>query len=103
MLQELKSFTSVARYETEDLIAIAGFGRSLEAEFTALGVDIPEWLPNQLKAIRREIKARGADALANKIRAAKARRETLKTPDEKRAALDKEIEELEKKQAEVGV
>lgn len=102
MLDELKSFTSSARYDTEGLVAMAAFGRAYEAEFTALGVEAPRWVGDQLKAVRREIKARNADAIASKLAAAKARLETLKTPDEKRAALQKEIEVLEKQAAEVG-
>ena len=101
MLDMLKSFTP-QRLDTEELVSLAGFGRSLEAEYSTLGVDAPEWIGNQLKAVRREIKTRNADAIASKLRSAKARLETLKTPDEKRAAVEAEIAELEKKTQEVG-
>jgi hypothetical protein len=96
MLNALKSFSSTGRLETEDLVELSAFARSIEAEFTALGVDTPEWVRNQTKALRREIKARNADAIAARLRELKARREALKTPDEKRTALDTEIAELEK-------
>ena len=94
MLNALKSY-SPQRLDTEELIELAGFGRLLEAEFTLLSVDIPDWVSNQLKAIRREIKMRNADAIANKLRAAKARLSTLATVDEKRAAVAAEIAQLE--------
>jgi hypothetical protein len=100
MLEMLKSFSSVGRADTEDLISLSAYGRQLEAEFTALSVEVPEWVTNQLKALRREIKSRNADALANKLRSAKARLETLKTPDEKRTALADEIAKLEQQIAE---
>jgi len=95
MLSVLKSFTSNARFETEELVELSAFGRLLEAEFKQLGVETPEWLGNQLKAVTREIKTRNADAIANKIRSAKARLAALATPDERRAALNDEIKKLE--------
>ena len=96
MLSELKSFSSAAKYETEELVALSGFGRALENEYNELKLDAPEWLPNQQKAVRRELKARNAEAIANKLRSAKARLETLKSPDEKRKAVEDEIAALEK-------
>ena len=102
MLIELKSFTSSARFDTEELVAIATFGRAYEAEFNQLGIQAPEWLSNQLKAVRRELRSRHADAVQNKLRTAKARLETLRTPDEKRTAALAEIEALEKQAAELG-
>jgi hypothetical protein len=96
MLNALKAFSSIGRLETEDLIELSAFARTYEAEFTALGVETPEWVTNQTKALRREIKARNADALAARLRELKARREALKTPDEKREALDAQIAALEK-------
>lgn len=99
MVSALKSFTSNARFETEELIELAAFGRMLEAEFTQLNVEPPEWIGNQLTAVRREIKARNADALANKIRSAKSRLAALATVDEKRAALADEITKLEAQHA----
>src|SRR6266403_468151 len=94
MHNALKSYTP-QRLDTEELIELAGFGRLLEAEFNQLSVDAPEWIGNQLKAVRREIKTRNADAIANKLRAARARLATLATPDEKRAAVTEEIAKLE--------
>lgn len=94
MLNALKSFSAAGRLETEDLVELSAYSRSLAAEFTALGVETPEWVANQTKALRREIKARNADALAARLRELKARREALKTPDEKREALDAEIAKL---------
>lgn len=95
MLNALKSFSAAGRLETEDLVVLSAFSRSLVAEFTALGVETPEWVTNQTKALRREIKARNADALAARLRELKARREALKAPDEKRRDLDEQIAALE--------
>lgn len=97
MLNALKSFSSTGRMETEDMVELSAYARIYEAEFTALGVETPEWVTNQTKALRREIKARNADALAARLRDLKARREALKAPDEKRRDLDEQIAALEQK------
>ncbi|SRR6266403_1115295 len=102
MLTELKSF-SPQRLDGEELVELATFGRIFEAEFGQLGVEIPEWVGNQLRAVRREIRTRNADAIANKLRAAKARFESLKTADEKRAAVAAEIAQLEELAKAAGI
>lgn len=94
MLSELKNFDA-SRMDLAELVALASFGRALQAEFGTLGVESPEWVDANLTALRREIKSRNADRLTAKLRSAKARLETLKTPDEKRAATEKEIADIE--------
>jgi hypothetical protein len=89
-LDILKSFTP-QRLETEELVSLSAYARILAEEYLSIKQDPPEWLENQFRAIRRELKTRNADALQNKLRAAKARRETLLTTDEKRAKIDAEI------------
>jgi hypothetical protein len=95
MLSELKNFDA-RRMNLEELVTLATFGRALQAEFEALSVESPEWVGEQVKSIRKEIKSRNADSLAAKLRGAKAQLETLKTPGEKRRALETLIEKLEK-------
>jgi hypothetical protein len=98
MLSELKNW-SANRMDIDELVEFAAMGRALQAEFTALGVEPPEWLDENLTSIHREIKAKNHDRLAAKLRSAKARLETLKTPDEKRTGLQATITEIEKQLA----
>jgi hypothetical protein len=95
MLSDLKNFNA-DRMDIPELVALSSFARALQAEFQSLGVEIPEWVDENSKSLAREIKSRNADRIASKLKAAKARLETLKTPDEKRTALAAEIAELEK-------
>lgn len=66
------------------------------AKFQELGVEAPEWVGENTKAIHTEIKSKNRDRLAMKLKSAKARLETLKTPDEKRKTTEAEIAELER-------
>jgi hypothetical protein len=95
MLSELKNFDA-KRMDLVELVALASFGRDLQAEFGVLGVESPEWIEQNLKAVHREIKSRNADRIAARIREAKTRLETLKTPSEKRTDLQAELARLEK-------
>jgi len=90
----------VQRADMEELIEMSAFARTLENEFSVVGVPSPQWLTDVSKSIRREIKSKNQDRLAQKLQSAKSRLETLKTPDEKRAGLQTEIEQLEKQLAE---
>lgn len=94
MLDELKNFNP-SRMSMPELVELAAAGRLIEAEFKELGVEAPEWIADNLKAVRREVKTKNADSLHAKLRELKARREALKTPDEKRSALDDQIKNLE--------
>jgi hypothetical protein len=94
MLDALKNFDA-KRADLPELVELASFGRSLLAEFEALSVEPPDWVTENLTAVRREVKSRNQDRLAAKLKSAKARLETLKTPDEKRKGVETEIAELE--------
>jgi hypothetical protein len=93
MLEKLKNF-DVDRLDLDELVMLSAFARILVAEFEVLKAQTPEWLEIQTKVLRRAILARQADMLEKRLREAKLRRDALKTPDEKRAALDNEIAEL---------
>ena len=99
MLTELKNL-DVRRPDLSELVELSAYARSIEAEFEAVGVETPEWLAVNSKSIRREIKSRNQDRIAEKLRSAKSRLENLKTPDEKRTGLQTEIDQLEKQLAE---
>jgi hypothetical protein len=95
LLHEFKNFDA-NRLDIDELVALAAFGRLLRDEYEAHTLDEPEWVGIQLKSLRREIQTRNADKMEKLLREKKARLETLKSPTEKRAELQKEIKELEK-------
>jgi hypothetical protein len=57
--------------------------------------EVPEWLNSKQKELAREITERVRANKEKTLKMLKARRESLKTPDEKRAALDASIKALE--------
>lgn len=93
MLNEFKSFTA-ARMDLDDLVALAAFGRRLREEYEAQKVEEPEFVDVQLKSLRREIQGRVADSQEARRRKIKAQLQSLKTPAERRAELEKELESL---------
>ncbi len=95
MLDNLKNFDA-KRADLAELIELSAFGRTLLAEFETLTVEPPEWAVENLTAVRREIRSRNQDRLAARLKTAKMRLETLKSPDEKRAGVQTEIADLEK-------
>lgn len=95
MLEQLKRFDA-NRLDLDELVMLAAYGRELRLEYEAHNLDEPEWLGIQIKSLRREIMTRNADKIEKLVREKKARLETLKSPTEKKAELQKEIKELEK-------
>jgi len=96
MLNELRNLNT-DRMDLDQAIALSAYGRQLESEFASLESPTPEWLTSNLKQLRREIADRMRDELTRRLTEAKSRREALTPAEEKRAALDKEIEALSAK------
>ena len=94
LIMDLKNFNSDGK-DLDELVELAAEGRAFRAEYEALQLEVPEWLDNSLKAVRRDIRDRVADSKAARLKELKARRAQLKTTEEKRSVLDKEIEKLE--------
>ena len=94
MLDLLKNFDA-NRLDMEQLVELSAEARKMASEYEALKVEVPEWLGIQTKSLRREIASRDADRKERALRDLKARRSTLKTVDEKRTELDKQIADLE--------
>lgn len=93
MLNELKNLNLV-RMTTEEAVSLAAFGRAMEAEFSHVGSEAPDWLTDNLKELRREIRNRTRDSLEARLNEAKSRLESLSTTEEKRDKLRREIEAL---------
>lgn len=93
MLSELKNFTA-SMASIDELVEMSAQARVIEAEFLTLGVDLPAWFRLTVESLRREIRTKNADAVAAKIRDLELRHDALKTPSERREALEAEIARL---------
>ena len=96
MFQKLKNFTPNC-HSLEDLVYLYGLSLQAAGAYIGLGVDLPAWLTSAQKDIENEVKRLRRDELAEKLAAARRARASLKTPEEKRAELDAQIADLEKK------
>lgn len=94
MLDRLRSF-DVDRMDMEEAVSLSAFGRALRTEYDVLQEMPPDWLDNRLKELRRMIRSRQQDSLEKRLREARLRLSHLRTPDEKRADVEREIASLE--------
>jgi len=90
----LKNFNA-DRLDMEDLVGLLADSKALRAEYEALQIEEPEYIDTTIKAIRREITSRNADKIAARKRELTARIDSLKTPAQKKAELEKELAKLE--------
>jgi hypothetical protein len=93
MLEHFKNFNAEAA-NLDELVEVAAFGRQFRAEHESLNVPVPEYVDDNLRAIRREIDGRLADKRAARVRELKSQRDSLKTAAERREAIDKELAAL---------
>lgn len=93
MLEDFKKFNAEGA-GLDELVELAAFGRQFRAEHETLNVPVPEYVDDNLRAIRKEIGSRLDDRRATRIRELKAQRENLKTAQERREAIDRELAEL---------
>lgn len=89
MLQQLKSL-QIERLDLYEAVALYDMGMRMVEASTKLEVPVPEWLSDNVKVLRSEIKARSRDALEARLREIRARRATLKTREEQREELEAE-------------
>lgn len=94
MLQEFKTFNK-ERLDMTELVALASYGRGLQAEFDTQQVGVPEFVKDQNASLSREIQSRVADAKAARVKAIKSSLEALKTASERKETLLAELASLE--------
>lgn len=97
MLDALKSFNA-DRVSTEELVVFLSEAEPVLAkfaEFQSLGLEAPEWLEAKVRHVRREVRVRCQDQIEQRIAKAKLALEGLQTPQERKAKLRREIEELQ--------
>lgn len=80
-------------------MSLAAFGRQVEAEYAQVGAEAPDWLTDNLKELRKEVRSRLADSIERELSEAKSRLEALTPNEEKRAALKDKIDRLTNKLA----
>jgi len=98
MLQELKN-VNLDRVDEEQMVALVTFGEQLAKSYSDLDLVAPEWVEEKLKVLKRELAARQRDNLEKALKEVQARRETLRTAEEKRNDLDAQAAKLQERLA----
>lgn len=93
MIERLKNVV-VAKFNSEELIALRAEARLLENEYATQEVSAPAWLSEASASIEAEMHLRIIDEKKRKLQECRAMRTALATPEEKRDRLDKEIASL---------
>jgi DNA repair exonuclease SbcCD ATPase subunit len=92
-LEQLKNL-DLQRPTLEELVYVSALATGLHAEYDKLSVDVPEWLDNRARELKREIRTRQQDSVDKRVSEIKSRLDALKTPTEKRAELQAELDKL---------
>lgn len=90
MLDQLKN-QDLQRPNLEELVFMSTIATAMHAEFERLAVDVPAWLDDRTREIKREIRSRAQDAIDRRVSEIKSRLDALKTPTEKRQELQDEL------------
>lgn len=96
LFQELKNTKPDTVEQVEEVITLLALAKTIRNEFSTHTqvIETPEWLDDKIRSLERELTLRTADVLEKRLREAKARRDSLKTAEEKRKELDAEIAAL---------
>lgn len=94
MLNHLKLLVIADVDDTSELILIQNQLKILDAGYQELKISTPEFVLEKLAQVNAAIYNSVKAQLAHRLKHATARREALRTADEKRNSLDAEIAEL---------
>lgn len=94
MLEKLKQL-NCDRLDLDEAVALHCLASQMESAFASFGVTAPRWLGDSQRALDADIRRRVHDDLRLRLDRAKARREALKTADQKRADAEAEVAGLE--------
>jgi hypothetical protein len=89
------SDTNLRSLGLEQLVGLYAALSSDAKAYTELGLEVPKDLTKRLADIKRRVDELKRDEAEKKLATLKLRRDALRTPDEKRSALDAEIAALE--------
>jgi flagellar motility protein MotE (MotC chaperone) len=93
MLNRLKNFDA-EQNNLEDLIELSAFGTLVAAEYTSHTIPVPEWLNDNLAAVKQEVKRRNEDYLRKQLKEVEIQLGALKTKEEKKSELLTQVEKL---------
>lgn len=94
MLAQFKTFVE-DRCDLDELVGLSAYGKTLRAEYEHLQVEVPAYVGQQLNALTRAIKGRIADSVESRRKQIDSQLESLRTPAEKRSALEAEKAKLD--------
>jgi hypothetical protein len=93
LINQLKALDTT-RPDLDELVSLSAQAKVLRAEYESENVDVPEWLDNANREIKREIRNRAADSIEKRKKELQNRLDALKTPTERRAELQAELDRL---------
>jgi len=94
MLQSFKALR-IDALDMEELIAVYSFGKNFVGAYQENNLPVPEWATENLRLLREDIEMKRRDTLSKALKNAKAKAESLKSTEDKRASVAAEIAELE--------
>ena len=97
MLEKLKSLNLDKILEMDEAIALSAYARSIEAEYEALDMAVPEWIIKATDVLRQEIARRTHAADAAEMKRLQGELDGYKTVSEKRNEAQRKLASLQKK------
>jgi len=95
-IERLRAFHIHRNNELDTIVAVRADLKSLAGNYSDLKIDIPEWITYKINEVEKEIKNLTVAQKEARIAKLKSQRTALLSRDERRATIEKEIEELEK-------
>jgi hypothetical protein len=96
MLEKLKQLNLDKILEMEEAVQLSAFSRSLEGEYEALELPVPDWLVKATDILREEIARRTRASKLSELKNLEAELEGYKTVTEKRTEAQKRLADLQK-------
>ena len=90
------------RMDLDDLVELSTLARQYRAEYEHHNLEVPEWLDNAIRAVKREIDAKTADLRAMRIRDLKATIAANKSRADKLRDAEEELAKLEGRRPNIG-
>lgn len=85
----------VLRLDLDDMVELEMQATALSVTYERHRLDTPEWLIDAQRSLQRALRQKRDDLLALRLQEAKQRLQKLRTPEERRGALEEEIAQLE--------
>jgi Skp family chaperone for outer membrane proteins len=80
--------------DTDDAVALLATAKAMKTEYRENFLEVPDWLTAGAAKLEREVRSRRRESLEKALANAVARKEALKSADEKRRDAEAEIERL---------